>query len=219
MEKQHTIAAPVAVDGIGYWSGEAVEVEFRPAPVDAGITFVRRDLPGKPRIPASVQYRVDIPLRTSLRAGEAQVDMVEHILASLGGLGILNCEVWVDRPEMPGMDGSSLDYVRAIDSVGMITYDVPQPVCRIKHPVGLCRGTGAIEAEVVVEAGTFLKYDLEYAGTSIGHQVLELELTPENFRRELAPARTFLLEQEAPATPLGGPRRTSHLSRFADLWR
>ena len=48
--KQRTIAAPAAVEGIGYWSGRDVRVEFRPAAADTGIVFVRRDLPGCPRI-------------------------------------------------------------------------------------------------------------------------------------------------------------------------
>jgi len=80
--KQQTIAAAVTTEGVGYWSGEDVRVEFRPAPVDTGIVFVRADLEGFPRIPATVHQRVEMPRRTALRCGEADVEMVEHVMAS-----------------------------------------------------------------------------------------------------------------------------------------
>ena len=196
-KKQLSIAAPVAVEGVGYWSGDSISVEFRPAPPDSGLCFVRRDLPGKPRIPALAEYRVDIPLRTSLRKGDAQVDMVEHVLAALGGMGVSNCEVWVDRPEMPAMDGSSLNYVEAIDSIGLVVQNSPRKIMRIDQPSRLCHGVGTIGVEPIELEKTILEYHLEYAGTSIGYQLLNIELTPEFFRTELAPARTFLLEEEA----------------------
>ena len=72
-----------------------------------------RDLPGCPRIPATIDHRVETPRRTTLRCGEAGVEMIEHIMAALAGLQIDNCELWVDRPEMPGCDGSCLPFVEA----------------------------------------------------------------------------------------------------------
>ncbi len=125
--KQQTIAAPVTTEGVGYWSGEDVRVEFCPAPVDTGIVFVRADLPGAPRIPATVQHRVEMPRRTTLRCGEAGVEMVEHVMAALAGLQIDNCEVWVDRPEMPGCDGSCLPFVEALRAAGVMPQEGLRP--------------------------------------------------------------------------------------------
>ncbi len=129
--KQQTIAAPVTVEGVGYWSGEDVRVEFCPAPIDTGIAFVRADLPGAPRVPATVYHRVEIPRRTTLRCGEAGVEMIEHVMAALAGLQIDNCEVWVDRPEMPGCDGSCLPFVEALRSAGVL----PQEALRRRHVI------------------------------------------------------------------------------------
>ena len=43
-----------------------------------------------------------------------------------------------------------------------------------------------------------LKFRLDYgSGNAIGRQTLQLTITPESFRRELAPCRTFVLEEEA----------------------
>ena len=112
--KQQTIAATAVVKGVGYWSSRDVRVEFRPADPDTGLVFVRDDLPGCPRIPATIAHRTDCPLRTNLRAGQAGVDMVEHVMAALAGMQIDNCEIRVNQAEMPGCDGSSLPFVTAL---------------------------------------------------------------------------------------------------------
>ena len=81
--RQRTIGGSAVVAGFGYWSGRDVQVEFRTAQAGTGIVFVRRDLPGCPRIPAHIAYRLEQPRRTSLRCGEAGVDMIEHVMAAL----------------------------------------------------------------------------------------------------------------------------------------
>src|SRR3989304_2084290 len=99
IRKQRTLAAPAWIKGVGYWSGRDVHVEFRPAATNTGIVFVRRDLPDRPRIAATIKNRTEIPLRTTLRVGDVSVEMIEHIMAALAGMQIDNCEVWVDQPE------------------------------------------------------------------------------------------------------------------------
>ena len=77
--------APVMIKGVGYWSGRDVKVEFCPAPADTGIVFVRRDLPGSPRIAARIENRTETPLRTTLCAGDVERgnDRAPHV--GLGG--------------------------------------------------------------------------------------------------------------------------------------
>ena len=103
---QTTIKMPVTVTGRGYWSGREVSLEFLPADENNGITFVRTDLPGNPRVQANVLNRVKGPRRTTLVTGGTCVEMVEHVMAALSGLRIDNCEILVNEPEMPGCDGS-----------------------------------------------------------------------------------------------------------------
>ncbi|HYW81093.1 MAG TPA: UDP-3-O-acyl-N-acetylglucosamine deacetylase [Thermoguttaceae bacterium] len=207
---QRTIAAPAAVEGVGYWSGQDVRVEFRPAEPDSGIVFVRSDLPGCPRIAATVDNRTETPLRTTLRCGDARVDMVEHIMASLGGLRVDNCEVRVDRPEMPGCDGSALPFVEAIVAAGFVEQEMPRTRRVIRQIVRLGNskagdGQSWIEATPEASAETVLQYDLDYGpSSSIGRQTLRLVLTPDNFRENLAGSRTFLLEHEAAALQAQG---------------
>ncbi|MBN1393946.1 MAG: UDP-3-O-[3-hydroxymyristoyl] N-acetylglucosamine deacetylase [Pirellulales bacterium] len=195
---QRTIAAPAAVEGVGYWSDREVRVEFRPAAADTGIVFVRRDLPGCPRIPALIGNRVETPRRTSLRSGDASVEMIEHVMAALAGLGIDNCELWVDRPEMPGCDGSCLPFVEAIQEVGIASQNAPCRQLAVERVIRVGDRSSWIEARPSRSGKCVLQYELDYgAGNPIGRQFLEISLSPRHFHLNLAPSRTFLLEAEA----------------------
>ncbi|MGD0898921.1 MAG: UDP-3-O-acyl-N-acetylglucosamine deacetylase [Thermoguttaceae bacterium] len=195
---QRTIAAAGTVEGIGYWSGRDVRVEFHPAEPNSGIVFVRTDLPGCPRIEAAVANRIETPRRTVLRRGEASVEMIEHILAALAGLQVDNCEVRVNQPEMPGCDGSALPFVTVLQRAGIVDQGVPRPVLAIAETLRLGTADSWIEAR---PAGKMVvRYDLDYGGGNpIGRQSLEILLSPRLFPWNLAPSRTFMLEREAAA--------------------
>ncbi|MGQ9576243.1 MAG: UDP-3-O-acyl-N-acetylglucosamine deacetylase [Thermoguttaceae bacterium] len=198
MRKQQTIGRVATVAGFGYWSGRDVTLEFRPADPNTGIVFVRRDLAGCPRIPATIAHRVPAPRRTSLSFMGARVDMVEHVLAALAGLQIDNCEVWADEAEMPGCDGSALPLVLALEGAGIEQQNALRPRRRLRGVVRLRDGDCWIEARPIRPPSTVLCYRLDYGLESpIGRQTFELALTPESFRRELAPSRTFMLKAEA----------------------
>lgn len=195
---QRTIAGPAVIDGVGYWSGRDVRVEFRPAPADTGIVFVRSDLGGCPRVPATVEHRIDMPRRTALRQGKASVEMVEHIMAALAGLQIDNCELWVDQPEMPGVDGSSLPFVEVLRNAGIAEQSVARRQLIIRRVIHLGNQASWIEVRPCSSGKMVLRYDLDYgSGSPIGRQSLEISLSPRHFHMNLAPSRTFVLEAEA----------------------
>jgi len=196
--RQRTIGNSATVAGFGYWSGRDVVVEFRPAEPNAGIVFVRRDLPHRPRIPAHLAYRLEQPRRTSLRLGDAGVDMIEHVMAALGGLRIDNCEIWVDEAEMPGCDGSALPFVEALDKAGIVEQGACQPRRVIEAVVRVGDASSWIEARPATGPAPRFRYHLDYGPESpIARQTFETVLTPDVFRRELAPSRTFMLRAEA----------------------
>ena len=195
---QRTIARPARIIGFGYWTGLDVAVEFRPARVNTGIVFVRGDVAWTPRIDASVRHRVETPRRTTLVCGGQKVEMVEHILAALAGLQIDNCEVWVDQPELPGMDGSCSPIVQRLTAAGIQTQSAPRSLLVISKTTRVGDDEAWVEARPSPSPGTFVQYDLDYGpGNAIGRQKFTARLTPDTFVRELAPARTFLLREEA----------------------
>ncbi|MHB8969993.1 MAG: UDP-3-O-acyl-N-acetylglucosamine deacetylase [Pirellulaceae bacterium] len=198
LRQQYTIAEPVRVEGFGYWSGLDVRVEFRPAAPDTGVVFVRADLDEPAPIPAVVGHRVQVPRRTSLTAHGITVEMVEHVMASLAGLQIDNCEVWVDRAEMPGCDGSSRSFVQALLSTERVAQAALRDSLVITGTTRVGDDQCWVEASSEPSGTLRLCYVLDYGVDSpIGRQSLELCLSPRVFCAELASARTFILQQEA----------------------
>jgi UDP-3-O-[3-hydroxymyristoyl] N-acetylglucosamine deacetylase len=195
---QQTIAGRAVVEGFGYWSGNDVRLEFRPAAPGAGLCFVRSDLGPSARIQARVEQRIEVPRRTNLRQGRVEVEMVEHVLAALAGLGIDNCEVWTNRPEMPGCDGSSAPFADALIRAGIVGQGIEAPCLCVTETVRVVEGDSWIEARPAPHDQFSIEYQLNYPdAAAIGRQVARAYLTPERFRRELAPCRTFLLQREA----------------------
>lgn len=196
--QQRTIAKPAVVEGFGYWSGKDVRVEFRPAAADTGIVFVRGDLERTVGIRALVANRVETPRRTTLRAGGASVEMVEHIMAALGGLCVDNCEIWVNAAEMPGCDGSSKPFVEALLGVGIVSQPAVRAALIVNDITRLGSDESWVEARPTTSSGLSVKFHLDYGSASaIGRQTISLPITPDSFRRELASCRTFMLKHEA----------------------
>jgi UDP-3-O-acyl N-acetylglucosamine deacetylase len=198
LRKQRTISSTVAVEGFGFWSGRDVRLEFRPAEENTGILFVRRDMPRPARIPARVEYRIEVPRRTVLSHAGGKVEMVEHVMAALAGLGVDNCEVWADESEMPGFDGSSTPFVVALESAGIVEQNALRGRMNVQSVTRLGNDESWVEARPGSANSFSAKFRLDYGkDNAIGRQTLELRITPESFKRELAPARTFMLREEA----------------------
>jgi len=198
IRKQRTIGTAVQVEGFGYWSGRDVCVEFRPAEPDTGIVFVRHDLDPPRRVRALVQNRIDSPLRTTLTDQGASVEMVEHIMAALAGLWIDNCEVWVDQPEMPGCDGSSLAFVEALLGAGIVQQPAVVRQLAVLDVVRVGNAESWVEARPVQTPGMTIKCRLDFGRNNpIGRQTFLMTVTPESFRGQLADSRTFIMKQEA----------------------
>jgi UDP-3-O-acyl N-acetylglucosamine deacetylase len=195
---QRTIATAAAVTGFGYWSGRDVQIEFRPAPANTGITFVRGDVRPTVAIAAAVENRIEAPRRTVLAHHGVRVEMVEHVMAALAGLGIDNCEIWVDAAEMPGCDGSAQPFVEALDQAGLVELDTPRKQIVLRNPVHVGDEQSWIEARPTASGALTLECRLDYDGSlAIGRQAIRVRLAPDRFRRDLAPSRTFMLKHEA----------------------
>ena len=198
LRQQYTIARTALVEGFGYWSGRDIRVEFQPAEIDTGVVFVRHDLDPPVRIVAELQNRVEVPRRTVLRCGTATVEMVEHVLAALHGMQIDNCEIHVDAPEMPGLDGSCRPFVEAIDRAGTIEQNAARRRLVVEKTLRVGNDESWIEARPTKHDGLSVQFHLDYgADNPIGQQTLWIAVTPDSFRRELAPSRTFMMRHEA----------------------
>lgn len=195
---QKTIAHVARVSGRGYWSGQAVTLTFLPAPPHTGILFRRVDLPGRPVVPALASHRVDTNLRTKLIHDGTTVEMVEHVMAALYGMGIDNCFVESDACEMPGMDGSALAMAMALDQAGSKSQAVTVSEYRIDHTVRITEEHAEIVAVPSPQPGLSLMYHLDYGPKStIPSSTSTFAIQPNEFLNSIAPARTFLPESDA----------------------
>ncbi|MDD5567987.1 MAG: UDP-3-O-acyl-N-acetylglucosamine deacetylase [Candidatus Omnitrophica bacterium] len=198
MSKQKTIAKEISFSGIGLHTGNKSSVTLKPAPADTGIIFVRKDLTGFPQIRACVENMVPaekMPRRTSIESGSACVQTIEHLMAALSGLGVDNLYIELDNNELPGLDGSSLNYVEFIEQAGIKELGREQNVFSIREPIRIEEGGASIAIE---PAGEFrISYTLDYAKSLPKIEFIDLPVNPENFKKEIAPARTFCLESES----------------------
>ena len=196
---QQTLCRPAQVVGKGYWSGVENRVELRPGPAGSGIRFVREDLGGA-CVPVSLSNRIEATKRTNLQAGNATVEMVEHVLSALAALGVDCCEIGLTAAELPGLDGSADAYVAAIDQAGIKPLDgtVTNPLV-VQSPMTIeaAAGDAVIEVAPPTTAGLRVHYSVEYPGSPIPPQQYEAAVSSTCYREEVAAARTFLLEEEA----------------------
>jgi UDP-3-O-acyl N-acetylglucosamine deacetylase len=170
---------------------------FKPAAANTGVVFVRTDLTGNPKITAVVQNRINGPRRTTLVANGCSVEMVEHVLSALAGLRIDNCEVHVDRAEMPGFDGSSKAFVQAIQSTEIVELAEPKRSLAVDRTIRVGDEHSWILAEPSATDELELIYQLGYDCRAIGEQVFQTKVTPEIYAEQIGSARTFVLESEA----------------------
>ncbi len=196
-EKQKTILKEVSLSGYGLHTGLASTVTIKPAGENAGITFVRVDLPTKPAIRVGADtIRLDsgVPRCTSIGQADVFIHTVEHLMSALGGLAIDNVVVEINAKEVPFLDGSSLQFLQAFKNVGFLEQDAPREWIEVKEPLIVARNDASIVA-LPGEESKF-SYLMDYSHPFLRSQYFALALSAENFEKQIASCRTFCLEEE-----------------------
>ncbi|MGD8501740.1 MAG: UDP-3-O-acyl-N-acetylglucosamine deacetylase [Phycisphaerales bacterium] len=198
MKLQKTIKTENRLTGRGMFGGKEAKVVFRPAPADSGVVFVRTDVPEAVRIKAVASNLAERSRRTTIKKGRVSIETVEHCLAAINALTIDNLVIEVEGPELPASDCSCAEYFKVLKHTGLVEQSEKRKEFIITEPISLTAGDASIYALPYADDGLNLTYDLDYSGhTGIGRQIFSCRLTSENFEKNLAPARTFLLEAEA----------------------
>ncbi len=198
MDKQRTIEKEASLKGIGLHTAKKVSVTFKPADIDSGINFIRTDLPDRPVIKASIGSLLSqsrSPRRTSIGRDGIEIHTIEHLMAALSGLCIDNIYIEIDNDEVPGLDGSSLNFLEILSKAGIKEQEKSRRYYLIKEPIFVEEEGSAI---VVVPSRDFkISYTLNYNHPLLKVQFLEINFNEEVFKNELASSRTFCLESEA----------------------
>jgi len=198
LKLQKTIKSECKVAGKGLFSGKEAKVVFRPAPPDSGIVFIRTDVPEPVRISAVAPNVGERSRRTTIRRGAVSIETVEHCLAAVSAMEIDNLTIEVEGAELPAPDCSSAEFLKTLRRAGVVEQPANRREFTITEPISITSGDASIYALPYDGDGLTITYDLDYGGhTGIGRQIYTYRLAPDTFERQLAPARTFLLEAEA----------------------
>lgn len=189
---QTTLGERVEVTGIGVHSGETVSIILHPADADSGITFYRTGLPRGREVEIAATHRNVAATELCTVIGDparATVATIEHLMAALRGLGVDNVMVEIDGAEVPVMDGSSRDFVAAIDSAKVVKLPARRRFVKVLKPIRVEMGQAFAELRPFDGA----RYDvtIDFPTKVIGRQSMVIDLTPSSFRKDLCGARTF----------------------------
>ena len=199
MKSQRTIKGALTIDGTGLQTGARTALTLKPSPPSTGINFIRVDMPNKPLVSVrSLDFGnrgTGFERRTTLGVGPLQIQTTEHLMAALSGLSIDNIIVELDGAELPGLDGSAKGFVEAIKRCGITEQDAPRKFLELKEAVW-CEGKDNFIAAFPGE-NFRVSYTMSYKAAILGTQLLDIVLNEKNFENEIAPARTFCLEEEA----------------------
>jgi len=199
--KQQTISKTVELEGRGLFTGQETILRFKPAKPHTGIVFCLKSEHQPLRIPAWIENITKRARRTAIRNGTAAIETIEHCLSACSGMNIDNLEIELTGNEVPGFDGSSASFVDALLKANIQPQDAEREVYVIPEPIRVQDGDSELLALPPLADGSNLleiHYTLDYGeSTPIGHQALAVKITPQSFEKEIAPARTFLLEEEA----------------------
>ncbi|MEG0772112.1 MAG: UDP-3-O-acyl-N-acetylglucosamine deacetylase [Clostridium sp.] len=203
MDNQKTIKQKVSLIGTSIAGETDAKVTFYPAPPSTGIIFIRNDLPGCPKVKCSfekakVEYRW-----TSLVDGAVRIEHTEHALAALSGLGLDNVFIELEQASLPVTeDYSSKKFKEALTGAGIVEQNAKKEMIKILKPIIVYQreSLGDMEYEKFLIAlpyhGFKLTYVIDYPNLPQLTQVAEMDITPETFAKELADARSYIIESE-----------------------
>ncbi|MCK9224998.1 MAG: UDP-3-O-acyl-N-acetylglucosamine deacetylase [Candidatus Muirbacterium halophilum] len=187
--KQKTIRSEVRFSGVGLHTGNKVEAVIKPAGIDNGINFIRKDLNPPAKIEANIEYVYDVVRGTALKKDGFEVYTVEHILAACAGLGIFNVDIEINSNEFPVGDGSAEPFVKLFEEVGIVELEKEQEVYEVNEVIEISNK----DTFIVIKPDKEFKisFTIDYDHPVINSQFKELVINEDTFKKEIMFARTF----------------------------
>jgi UDP-3-O-[3-hydroxymyristoyl] N-acetylglucosamine deacetylase len=186
---QRTVKREIGCKSIGLHSGRKVGMVIKPAGVDEGIVFIRRDLPQNNRIKADLHNVRDTTLATTLGFNGITVSTVEHLMSAFCGMGVDNAVVEVDAPEIPIMDGSARPFVDLLKDVGTQIQGKCKKLLVIRKKVSVAAGEST--AMFLPSPEFRITYNIEFNHPAIGEQTYDMKFSDVSYEEEICAARTF----------------------------
>ncbi len=189
MNFQRTVKSEIWCKSVGLHSGRKVNMTIKPAEVDDGIIFVRKDLPKNNVIKAELKNVCDTMLATNLGTNGTRVSTVEHLLSAFSGMGVTNAIVEIDSPEIPIMDGSALPFVNMLKGVGTVVQGECERFLVVKKTIPVTDGDGW--AMIKPSPKFKITYKIDFEHPAIGEQSYHMDFSDVAYEKDICPARTF----------------------------
>ena len=191
--KQRTILREVSIKGKSLHTGEEVNLTLKPALENTGVIFRRIDLLGKPELKPLIDLVDDLVRSTTIADGHAKVHTIEHVLSALSGCGVDNVLIEMDASEPPILDGSAKHFVNLIQQAEPIEQDAEREYFVLEEPISVTRGSSSI---IALPHDGFRITCTSADDRGIHTQHLSLDLDPETYVAQVAPARTFTIYED-----------------------
>jgi UDP-3-O-[3-hydroxymyristoyl] N-acetylglucosamine deacetylase/3-hydroxyacyl-[acyl-carrier-protein] dehydratase len=193
--KQRTIQESFTLRGIGLHTGFNIEVTFKPAPVDHGLKIKRIDLEGQPVIAALAENVVNTQRGTVVGKDDVTVSTIEHALSALYALGIDNCLIEVNSAEFPILDGSAIEYVKAIRKVGIKEQAKDKDFYVVRKKMEVTDPETGSKLTLLPDTDFCINSFIEFDSRIIPNQSATMDSVTD-YETEIAPARTFVFVRE-----------------------
>lgn len=192
---QKTINNIITFDGIGLHSGLITKVRLLPSGEDQGIIFKRVDLEEQNVVKADYNNVSLAKLCTTLEnQSGVKVSTVEHLLAAFYIAGVDNVTVELNNEEIPIMDGSSKDFIKILNNVGIKTLDRKRKYLKIVEKIEFEDSGRKISIEPN-DSGLEVEFQLNYLNNIIGKQKNSINFSNDNLET-IYTSRTFCLFQD-----------------------
>jgi len=192
MNFTNKLTQSVSFEGVGLHTGANINLILTQAEVGSGIKFMRTDLPGNPVVPADVNYVTMTNRGTTLTKGEVSISTVEHLLAALNALDLVDINISVDGPEIPILDGSSKDFMERLQASNLEITEVACDYYDVTEPFNYtCEQTGA-EYAVYPSDELEINVILSFTPETLGDMVAIMK-RKSDFGKDIANSRTFVL--------------------------
>ena len=196
--KQKTINDKLEINGIGVHSGLTSKITLIPSKIDTGIIFRKinysedNSVDSTTILDAKYNNVVDTRLGTTIsNSSDLTVLTIEHLMASLWACDIDNViiEVYNNKNETPILDGSSIEFINKIRSVGTKELSEKRRFLTIQKKVIVKENDCFISIEPSSDFSIDMSVNFNYG--NIGEQQHFFNGSKEEFINDIARCRTF----------------------------
>ena len=184
----YTLSGVITKEGIGLHSGEKTRIKISPFEKE-GYYVSFSDKPDE-IFKLNQDLIGSTMLCTAVKLAGRNLYTIEHLLASLAGCGLSYIHIEVDGKEIPLLDGSAIQWVRAFEEVGIKRVPNPKNFIKEINKSMIFNKDSSVIALTPSNKITIIS-TINFSYKAIGNQTYVIDLNPNCFVENIAPARTF----------------------------